>query len=57
MARYTSFYAPNQDHEIFYNFILLDSYYDCGENEVLFVKIGVRVPDLWLDMSFGSKLP
>ena len=37
--------------------ILLDSYYDFEENEVLFVKIGTSVPDLWLDMSFGSKLP
>ena len=37
--------------------ILLDSSNDSGENEVLFVKIGARVPDLWLDMSFGPKLP
>ena len=36
--------------------ILLDSYCDSGENEVLFVKIGARVLDLWLDTSFGPKL-
>ena len=42
---------------IFYNFmILLDSYYDSAENEVLFVKIGARVPDLWLDIFFGPLL-
>ena len=35
--------------------ILLDSYYDFEENEVLFVKIGARVPDIWLDTSFGPK--
>ena len=33
--------------------ILIDSPYDPGENETLFVKIGARVLDLWLDMSFG----
>ena len=37
--------------------ILLDLYYDSGENEVLRVKIGARVPDLRLDMSFEPKLP
>ena len=37
--------------------ILLDSSYDFGENEVLLVKIGARVPDIWLDMSFGPKWP
>ena len=37
--------------------IILDSYYDSGENEVLFVKIGARVLDLWLDTSSGPKLP
>ena len=39
--------------------ILLDSFYDSRENEVLFVKIGARVLDLWLDKSlakcFGPK--
>ena len=29
--------------------ILLYSYYDSGENEVLFVKFEARVLDLWLD--------
>ena len=29
--------------------ILLDLSYDFGENEILFVKIGARVPDIWLD--------
>ena len=33
--------------------ILLDFSYNSGENELLFVKIGARVLDLWLDMSFG----
>ena len=37
--------------------ILLDSYYESGENEVLFVKNGARVPDLWLDLSFGPEVP
>ena len=29
--------------------VLIDLYYDSGEKEVLFVKIGARVPDLWLN--------
>ena len=37
--------------------ILLDSYYDSGENEVVVVKIGARVLDLWFNTSFGLKLP
>ena len=38
--------------------VLLDSSHDLGENEVLFVKIGGRVPDVWLDMStLGPKWP
>ena len=37
--------------------VLLDSSNDSGVNEVLFVKIGARVPDLLLDASFGPKLP
>ena len=28
--------------------VLIDLYYDSGEKEVLFVKIGARVPELWL---------
>ena len=31
--------------------ILLDSSHDSEENEVLLVKSGTRVLDLWLDMS------
>ena len=31
--------------------ILLDLCYDSGENEVLFVKVGARVLDIWLDKS------
>ena len=31
--------------------------YDSGENEILFKKIGARFPDLWFDMSSGSKCP
>ena len=37
--------------------ILLDSYYESEENEVLFVKIRARFPDLWRDTSFGPKFP
>ena len=37
--------------------IYLDSSHNSGENEVLFVKIGARVLDLWLDMSSGPKWP
>ena len=33
-----------------------NSSYDFGENEVLFVKNGARVLDLWLDTSFGTML-
>ena len=47
-----------QGHSIFLDFmILIDSTYDPGESEVLLVKIGDRVLDLWLDMSFGPKWP
>ena len=35
--------------------ILLDLSYNAGENEVPFVKIEARVPDLWLNMSSGPK--
>ena len=43
---------------IFLDFIiLLDLSHYSGENEVLFVKIGARVLDLWLDMSSGPKWP
>ena len=46
--------VPSQ--EFIWNFaILLDSYHSCGENEVLFIKIGARVLDLWPDMSFRSR--
>ena len=34
--------------------ILVDSSYDCGKNEVLFVKIGAMVLDLKLDASFAK---
>ena len=41
--------------------VLLDSSYDFGKNEVLFVKIGAMVLDLQRDTSFakglGPKLP
>ena len=41
--------------------ILVDSSYDSGKNEVLFVKIGAMVLYLQLDTSFakgfGPKLP
>ena len=37
--------------------ILLDSYYDCVENEIMFLKAGARLPDVWHDTSFGPKLP
>ena len=35
----------------------MDSSHDSWENEVLFVKIGARVLDLWLDTSSGPKWP
>ena len=34
--------------------ILLDSSNYSGENEILFVKIGPRVLDLWLNTSSGT---
>ena len=40
---------------MFHDFIGL--IFDSGENEVLFVKIGARFPDLCLEKSFGPKLP
>ena len=47
-----------QDQNIFKDFIvLLHSSDDSGKNEVLFVKIGARVLDLWLDTSSGPKWP
>ena len=47
-----------QSHIIFKNFmILLVSSNDSGENEVLFIRITARVPDLWQDMSSGPKWP
>ena len=46
-----------QGQDIFCDFIiLLESSYDSGENEVLFVKVGAKVPKLWLDTS-GPKWP
>ena len=39
----------------FNNFI--EFIYNFGENEDLFVKIGARILDIWLDMSFGPKPP
>ena len=45
-----------QVQEIFQDLIVLfDSTYDSGENEVLFMKIGTRVLDLWLDISSGPR--
>ena len=47
-----------QGEEILWGFMfLLDSSHDFWENEVLFVKIGARVLDLWLDMSSDPKWP
>ena len=47
-----------KDQGIFWDFmILLDSSHDSWENEALFVKIGARVLDLWLDMPSGPKWP
>ena len=37
--------------------ILLESSYDSGENELLFMKTGAKVQDLWLDMFSGCKWP
>ena len=38
----------------FWDFIILLICYNSEENEALFVKIGARILDLWLDTSFGS---
>ena len=47
-----------QVQDIFWDFmIFLDSSHDSWENKVLFVNIGARVLDLWLDMSSGPKWP
>ena len=47
-----------QGQGIFQDFIIwFDLSYDLGEDEVLFVKIGARVLDLRLDMSFELKCP
>ena len=37
--------------------ILMNSYHDSWENEVLFVKIAARVLDVWLDTFSGPKWP
>ena len=37
--------------------ILFDLSYDSEENEVLFVKNGAMVLELWPDKSFEPKLP
>ena len=43
-------------YQFFWNFmILLDSSYDSGEYEILFLKIGARCPDFWLRSSSGPK--
>ena len=39
------------------NNLLSESFYNFGEKEVLSVKIGAKVVDLWLDMFFGPKWP
>ena len=52
----TSFYVfpRRQGQDIFGDFIsLLDLPHDSGENVVMFVKIGTRVPELWLVTSPG----
>ena len=42
--------------KLFLGFItLLDSSHKSGKNEVLFLKIGARVLELWLDTSSGPK--
>ena len=47
-----------QDQDIFWDFIiLLYSAHDFGKNEVLFVKTGARILDIWLDTSSGPKWP
>ena len=46
-----------QDQDIFWDFIiLLDLSHESGENKNLFLKIGARVLELWLDMIFWVKL-
>ena len=36
---------------------IMKATYDSGKNEVLYVKIGVRLQELSLDTSFGPKWP
>ena len=48
----------SEGQDIFSVFImLLDLSHDSWGNAVLFVKIGVRVLNLWLDMSCGANWP
>ena len=50
--------ARPQGQGIFLDFmILLDSCYDFRENEVLSVKIGAKILELWVDTSSGRKWP
>ena len=53
------FLSPTpQGQEIFWDLmILFDLSYDSEENEVLFVKNGAMVLELWPDKSFEPKLP
>ena len=37
--------------------IISDSSNVSGEKKVLFVKNGARIPELWLDTSFGRRWP
>ena len=39
------------------SYSLFDSSHDFEKNEVMFVKIGAGVLDLWLNMSSGPKWP
>ena len=59
LEKMRSFFLLGHRHQgdsFFKDFIiLLDLYYNPGENEVLFVKIGAKVLDLWLDTSSGAK--
>ena len=47
--------TPKSRNFLRYNFVTIS--YDSGVNEVLFVKIGAWVLDLWLDTFSGPKWP
>ena len=53
----TSFQVPDPKVKVLYDLIIfLNLAYDSAQNEIFFVKIKIRVLNLWLDETFGPKL-